>query len=113
MPDLTPTLRRRVGFLFLTVVRRGRRLALAACGLLATCTDSPTELRRAREQAVVNAAPPPLAPVAWLDPLGTASADPTTFDAAASPVVDVCQWNGTSCVGASIAQFATVPTGPM
>lgn len=50
----------------------------------------------------------PTGVLTWLAPLGTGSADPSTFDAAAVSQVVICAWSGTACIGAPVAQFAPV-----
>src|SRR5262249_35249994 len=52
-----------------------------------------------------------LGPLNWLSPLGTALANPTTFDATVAPQLVICAWTGTACSGTPVAQFSTTPSG--
>ncbi len=47
----------------------------------------------------------------WIAPLGTGSANPTTFDPTAVSRVEICVWTSGACSGAPVAQFAITP-GP-
>jgi hypothetical protein len=53
----------------------------------------------------------------WLDPLGTGSASPSFFDAAADPIVEICAWPDKAeqgrvarCANAPIARFSLRPS---
>src|SRR5882672_5712683 len=75
-----------------------------------SCSDkaivSPSAARPAPGSASLDQAP---GAFTWLAPLGTGTADPATFDAAAVSRVVVCIWTGSACTGAPVAQFATTP----
>src|SRR6476660_8688603 len=76
-----------------------------------SCSDkgivSPSASRSAPGQAVRSEAP---GVFTWLAPLGTGTADPATFDAAAASRVEICVWTAGACSGAPVAQFSTTPS---
>lgn len=87
-----------------------RRLVglLAIVAGLNACTERPTPLApTVRSDAGMSLQSTPS--VTWHAPLGTATADPATFDAGAAPVVEICAWTAGACAGPVIARFATVP----
>lgn len=47
----------------------------------------------------------------FLPPMVSAPTPQGTFDPGVSPVVEICEWNGSSCAGTPLATFSTV-TGP-
>ena len=82
---------------------------LATCGVLAGCTDRHgTAPLLVASSAATTQLPMATGTAAWLAPLGTATANPATFDAAIAPGVQICAWVGGACSGAPIALFATV-----
>jgi subtilisin family serine protease len=90
-------------------------IASAAALALAACSDAPpgpsSAGTSARQLAVVASAAAAAPALTWLAPLGTGTADPMSFDATAAPVVEICAWGGTACVGAPVARFTTGPVG--
>lgn len=102
---------------------RGRAaLAVAFAGVLAralgACADAPTtpqnappagpraEAAAATEMASAAAS----TGLSWLAPLGGAAPDSATFDATATPVIEVCAWTGVACAAPPVARFAARPT---
>ncbi len=83
---------------------------VTALTLIASCSDS-TVLAPNAAQARLNSSQQLMQgqPFRWLAPLGTAAADPATFDGAAVSHVEVCAWTAGACVGAPVARFAIVP----
>ena len=94
-------------------------MALAALG---ACADTPTGASpdvppaparlAVAASAATSAATSATSPFGWLAPLGTASAEPSTFDANAAPVVEICAWTGTACASEPIVRFAIAPVAP-
>jgi hypothetical protein len=82
---------------------------VAACADAPSATSTPEPGVRTGIAAVDAAAGAPA--LIWLPPLGTNTSDPATFDATAAPVVEICAWSGSACIGVPVARFATAPTG--
>ena len=86
--------------------------AAVVAALVGACADraaplAPVPAAPLRASAVAQVQTTPA--LTWLAPLGTGTADPATFDAAAAPVVEVCAWTGTVCAAPPVARFTTGP----
>jgi hypothetical protein len=85
-------------------------LALPASSCSDSAIISPNRVKSAPEHASFTQTP---GAFTWLAPLGTGTANPATFDAAAASRVEICVWTSNACSGALVAQFATTPSAGM